>query len=253
VTAFPIRFVQTLLSSRQVRTAFNILGPMLNPARAAYGLVGVYSKDVGPLMAAALQRLGLQKALVVHSFGLDELTPLGPSDVIEVRVQIMEIAQKRKKTKGKQKHKNVALLTAAALQRLGLQKVLVVHSFGLDELAPLGPSNVIEVGYFNKHFHKRTAAKRTQKQIPHDKTRTEATHGGGAAATGAAQCTGRAQLRAGRANAARASDISKVSATHVHEAASCCRGKAVTAGTRWCTASAHSLMRHRPDRQTCWR
>ena len=68
----------------QIRTAFNILGPMLNPARAAYGLIGVYSAAVGPLMASSLQRLGLQKALVVHSFGLDELTPLGPSDVIEV-------------------------------------------------------------------------------------------------------------------------------------------------------------------------
>lgn len=79
----------------QVRTAFNILGPMLNPARAAYGLVGVYSNDVGPLMAGALQRLGLQKALVVHSFGLDELTPLGPSDVIEVTASAAGLTQQK--------------------------------------------------------------------------------------------------------------------------------------------------------------
>ncbi len=39
----------------QVLTAFNMLGPMLNPAHAAYGLVGVYSTDVSDLMADSLQ------------------------------------------------------------------------------------------------------------------------------------------------------------------------------------------------------
>ncbi len=38
----------------QVRTAFNMLGPLLNPAEAAYGLVGVYSTDISELMAGAL-------------------------------------------------------------------------------------------------------------------------------------------------------------------------------------------------------
>ena len=68
----------------QVRTAFNVLGPMLNPAHAAYALVGVYDPAISPLMAAALQRLGITKALVVHSQGLDELTPLGDADIVEV-------------------------------------------------------------------------------------------------------------------------------------------------------------------------
>jgi len=67
----------------RVRTAFNLLGPLLNPARAQFGLVGVYSPAIAPLMAAALGRLGVKRALVVHSAGMDELTPLAPAIVIE--------------------------------------------------------------------------------------------------------------------------------------------------------------------------
>ena len=67
----------------RVRTAFNLLGPLLNPARASRALVGVYSPSGAPLMAAALGRLGVERALVVHSAGMDELTPLAPAIVIE--------------------------------------------------------------------------------------------------------------------------------------------------------------------------
>ena len=68
----------------KVRTAFNLLGPMLNPAHSKYALVGVYSTSVQHLMADSLMKLGMKKALVVHSMGLDELTPAGPADVVEV-------------------------------------------------------------------------------------------------------------------------------------------------------------------------
>ena len=67
----------------RVRTAFNLLGPLLNPARAQFALVGVYSLSIAPLMASALSRLGVERALVVHSAGMDELTPLAPALVIE--------------------------------------------------------------------------------------------------------------------------------------------------------------------------
>jgi anthranilate phosphoribosyltransferase len=79
-----MKSVVPVRKSLKVRTAFNMLGPLLNPARAAYGLVGVYSMDIAPLMAETLQRLGVRKALVVHSMGLDELTPMGDADVLEV-------------------------------------------------------------------------------------------------------------------------------------------------------------------------
>lgn len=67
----------------RVRTAFNLLGPLLNPARAQFGLIGVYSPSIAPLMASALGRLGVERALVVHSAGMDELTPMAPAIVIE--------------------------------------------------------------------------------------------------------------------------------------------------------------------------
>mmetsp|Transcript_37348 Transcript_37348/g.93763 ORF Transcript_37348/g.93763 Transcript_37348/m.93763 type:complete len:394 (-) Transcript_37348:155-1336(-) len=70
--------------SLKVRTAFNFLGPMLNPADAKYALVGVYDTSVSRKMAEALMRLDMKKALVVHSHGLDELTPMGDADVVEV-------------------------------------------------------------------------------------------------------------------------------------------------------------------------
>ena len=67
----------------QVRTTLNMLGPLLNPAGAVYGLIGVYSPAISMLMAESLQQLGTRKALVVHSQGMDELTPMGDADVVE--------------------------------------------------------------------------------------------------------------------------------------------------------------------------
>lgn len=78
-----MKSVKAVRSALQVRTTLNMLGPLLNPAGAAYGLIGVYSPDISMLMAEALQQLGTKKALVVHSQGMDELTPMGSADVVE--------------------------------------------------------------------------------------------------------------------------------------------------------------------------
>jgi anthranilate phosphoribosyltransferase len=69
-----------------VRTIFNILGPLTNPAGAQHQLLGVARPDIAPKMAVALQRLDGRHALVVHgNDGVDELSISGPSSVQEIR------------------------------------------------------------------------------------------------------------------------------------------------------------------------
>ncbi|MCH7877894.1 MAG: anthranilate phosphoribosyltransferase [candidate division Zixibacteria bacterium] len=68
-----------------VRTVFNMLGPLVNPAHVRRQLLGVYSRDVMELFAEALIALGCDRALVVHSHdGLDEISAQAPTDCIEV-------------------------------------------------------------------------------------------------------------------------------------------------------------------------
>lgn len=69
-----------------VRTLFNILGPLVNPAKPSHRLIGVYQSKLLDLMAEALRELGSQVAAVVHGAGgYDELTPIGTSEVRMLR------------------------------------------------------------------------------------------------------------------------------------------------------------------------
>ncbi len=69
-----------------VRTVFNILGPLTNPARPPYHLIGAYAPDVAALMAETLAGLEVRRAFVVHSDnGWDEPTPAAPFTVFDVR------------------------------------------------------------------------------------------------------------------------------------------------------------------------
>jgi len=68
-----------------VRTAFNLLGPLTNPARPGAQIVGVPRPELTGFLARCLSRLGVGRAWVVHGAGLDELTLAGPTSVTEVR------------------------------------------------------------------------------------------------------------------------------------------------------------------------
>jgi len=69
-----------------VRTVFNLLGPLTNPAGAQAQVLGVFSEDVIDLVAATLAELGVERAFVVHGAGgLDEISLAGETMVAEVR------------------------------------------------------------------------------------------------------------------------------------------------------------------------
>jgi anthranilate phosphoribosyltransferase len=81
-----MKHVQTARRELRLRTVFNLLGPLTNPARATCQVVGVYSADLVEKLAEALSMLGLRRALVVHgSDGLDEITITGPTRIAEAR------------------------------------------------------------------------------------------------------------------------------------------------------------------------
>jgi len=81
-----MKYVQPVRRELRLRTVFNLLGPLTNPARATCQVVGVYSANLVEKLAEALSMLGLHRALVVHGAdGLDEITISGPTRIGEVR------------------------------------------------------------------------------------------------------------------------------------------------------------------------
>jgi anthranilate phosphoribosyltransferase len=69
-----------------VRTVFNMLGPLTNPAAPPYQLIGAWSRDAARLMADALAGMPIERAFVVHGApGWDEATPVGEFTLFDVR------------------------------------------------------------------------------------------------------------------------------------------------------------------------
>jgi anthranilate phosphoribosyltransferase len=80
-----LKAVMPIRRALGVRTAFNILGPMTNPAGASAQVLGVYAEHLVPTVANTLARLNTRHALVVHGGGLDEIALHAPTAIAGVR------------------------------------------------------------------------------------------------------------------------------------------------------------------------
>jgi anthranilate phosphoribosyltransferase len=80
-----MRYAAPVRRELKLRTVFNLIGPLANPARAGAQLIGTPSPEAAKLMAEALAALGTGHSFIVHGHdGLDEITTTGPTDVYEV-------------------------------------------------------------------------------------------------------------------------------------------------------------------------
>ena len=81
-----MKAVMPIRQALGVRTVFNILGPLSNPAEPPFHLIGAYHVDIAALMAETLAGMPIERAYVVHGEpGWDEATPIGPFTLFDVR------------------------------------------------------------------------------------------------------------------------------------------------------------------------
>jgi anthranilate phosphoribosyltransferase len=86
-----MKHAQPVRADLKMRTVFNLLGPLTNPAGATVQIVGAPYAVAAELMAGALAELGLERGFVVHgSDGLDEITTTGPTLAFEIRTGRVE-------------------------------------------------------------------------------------------------------------------------------------------------------------------
>lgn len=79
-----MQYLRNVRKQLNVPTTFNLIGPLLHPAQATHYLYGVYHENLLEIIAQVTYRLGVERALIVHGNGLDEISCLGPTKAIEV-------------------------------------------------------------------------------------------------------------------------------------------------------------------------
>ncbi|HVZ76460.1 MAG TPA: anthranilate phosphoribosyltransferase, partial [Gemmatimonadaceae bacterium] len=80
-----MRYVGPVRGELSIPTVMNIVGPLANPAGAGRQVIGVADAHRAPLLAGALAELGSRHVMVVHGQGMDEISPLATSHVVELR------------------------------------------------------------------------------------------------------------------------------------------------------------------------
>lgn len=80
-----MRHVGPVRRELAIPTLMNVVGPLANPARAGRQVLGVADEGRIPLLAGALLELGTRHALIVHGPGMDEISPLAPTQGVEIR------------------------------------------------------------------------------------------------------------------------------------------------------------------------
>jgi len=102
-----------------IRTVFNILGPLTNPARARFQVIGVPSKELGDKIAAVLHRLGTEHSLVVH--GIDGSPPyeVSPEDLGFMKARVTQIV-------GGTARQNARILRGILSGEVGVRRNIVI-------------------------------------------------------------------------------------------------------------------------------
>lgn len=109
-----------------LRTVFNILGPLTNPAVANYQLLGVYSPKALELVAQSLQKLGVERATVVHSFdGLDEVSISSPTVLLRVDPEEIKKEVLKPKELGLKERPLFSIQTSGLQENLSLLEKLL--------------------------------------------------------------------------------------------------------------------------------
>ena len=137
-----MRAVMPVRRALAVRTLFNLLGPLTNPAGARRQVVGVFAAERVESVAGALCELGTEHALVVHgSDGLDEITCSGPTTVAEARDGSVRLYELEPAHFGVERHPTEALAGGDPGENAALLRILLEGAPG-----PLRDVTLINAG-----------------------------------------------------------------------------------------------------------